>query len=88
LAERFGHRRIEFRDRQRLRLDFALRASLRAPIKKLLDLVPTGDQEEQAGNPGSELNRMRRHGSVRFLVEASRRCWWCDNQPIGQQGTK
>jgi hypothetical protein len=64
---------IEFRNREWLGLDLALRAALVASIQELLHLVPTRHQEEQAPNPSRHLNRVHIHISpFNFTVQFQR----------------
>ena len=57
LAQAFGDRLVEPGDRQRLRLDFAGGAAPGAAFEKTFDLVPAGNQEEQATKPGGDVER-------------------------------
>jgi len=58
-AERLGDGGVKPGYREGLGLDLAGSAALRAPVKKAFDLVPAGDEEEEAADPGGELNRGR-----------------------------
>jgi hypothetical protein len=63
VAEAFGDGLIELGDGQRLRLNFTRRAAMRAAVEKFFDLIPTGDEEEKAAEPGGDFKGGGGHGA-------------------------